>query len=467
MPGGTANKLPQRSQSEKDFLAKSLPRNLDAERCCLGAIILDNQYLTIAAERLVQEDFFLPQHFLIFSHMLELNKKGIPIETISLVESLQAENELEAAGGVAYLSQLTDGLPKLSNVDYYCGLIKDKAILRRMIYTANAVQEQAAAAAEEPNVVLERAKKALDQITDDSAKGGFVSIKSVISNSYARMEKIFNEGRGVTGLQAGYTGLDNQLGGLQDGELTVLAARPSQGKTALALNIAENVAVRSKSPVGLFSMEMSKESLLFRLLSSVGRIDGHKFRTGHFNRDDWDKIKCGLADLGEAPIWIDDDSSPTIQEIAARAHRMKREHGLALLIVDYLQLIVSTDSKASRQEKVSEISRGLKRLAKDLHVPIIALAQLSRRSEQEKRRPILSDLRESGGTEQEADVVLFIHRPKFYDNDAPDEERCKAEIIIAKQRNGPTGILNFVFLARHTRFEEAIPDIWAGISGDE
>jgi replicative DNA helicase len=294
-------------------------------------------------------------------------------------------------------------------------------------------------------------------------KAGLIGVKELVRDNFERLEKIFSEGRRITGLATGYANLDNATAGLQPSELIILAARPSMGKTALALNIAENVAVRHREPVAIFSLEMSKESLLLRLLASEARVDAHKFRTGHMNRDDWGKVTGALTNLAEAPLWIDDSASSTVMEMGAKARRLKRDRGLSLIIVDYLQLVVPTNMgrQSNRQEEVSGMSRALKGLAKELKVPIVVLSQLTRAPEREERKPQLADLRESGAIEQDADVVLFINRPNFYKTDLPDEDRAKAELIIAKQRNGPTGNLNFVFLARHTRFEEAAPDAWS------
>ena len=448
--------------SSDTTLERPLPHNLEAERCILGAVLLDNHALNSAVERLRSEDFFLPQHRQIFERMVQLSEKQQAIDTITLMEDLSRRGELESAGGVAYLSQLADGLPRVSNVDHYARIVKEKAILRGLIYSAAAIQEQALAAGDDADVILDRAESAIFQLAEDRVKAGLIGVKDLVKEGYERLEKIFSEGRRITGLGTGYTGLDNELAGLQPSELVIVAARPSMGKTALALNIAENVALRHREPVAIFSLEMSKESLLLRLLASEARVDAHKFRTGHMNKEDWGKVTAALAQLGEAPIWIDDSASSTVLEMGAKARRLKRDRGLSLMIVDYLQLVTPTGSRRSsnRQEEVSGISRALKGLAKELKIPVVVLSQLTRAPEREERKPQLADLRESGAIEQDADVVLFINRPNFYKTDIPDEERAQAELIIAKQRNGPTGSLNFVFLSRHTRFEEAAPDAW-------
>lgn len=443
-------------------LERPLPQNLEAERSILGAILLDNHALNAAVEKVRSEDFFLPQHRRIFERMIQLGEKQHAIDTVTLMEDLGRLGELEAAGGVAYLSQLADGLPRATNVEHYARIVKEKAVLRSLIHSTAAIQEQALTAGEEADVILDRAESAIFQLAEDRVKAGLVGVKDLVRENYERLERIFSEGRRITGLASGYPALDNETAGLQPSELVILAARPSMGKTALALNIAENVALRQKQPVAVFSLEMSKESLLLRLLASEARVDAHKFRTGHMGRDDWGKITVALRDLGEAPLWIDDSASSTVLEMGAKARRLKRDRGLSMMIVDYLQLVVPTHTGrgTNRQEEVSGISRALKGLAKELKIPVLVLSQLTRAPEREERKPQLADLRESGAIEQDADVVMFINRPNFYKTDLPEEERAKAELIIAKQRNGPTGSLNFVFLARHTRFEEAAPDSW-------
>jgi replicative DNA helicase len=443
-------------------LERPLPHNLEAERSILGAILLDNHALNAAVEKLRSHDFFLPQHRQIFDRMIQLGEKQQAIDTVTLMEDLTRNGNLESAGGISYLSQLADGLPRVTNVEHYARIVKEKAVLRSLIFSASAIQEQALAAGDDADTILDRAESAIFQIAEDRVRAGLIGVKELVRENYERLERIFSEGRRITGLGTGYTDLDNQTAGLQPSELVILAARPSMGKTALALNIAENVALRKREPVAIFSLEMSKESLLLRMLASEARVDAHKFRTGHMNRDDWGKITGALSNLGEAPLWIDDSASSTVLEMGAKARRLKRDRGLSLMIVDYLQLVVPTHTGrgTNRQEEVSSISRSLKGLAKELKLPIVVLSQLTRAPEREERKPQLADLRESGAIEQDADVVMFINRPNFYKTDLPEEDRAKAELIIAKQRNGPTGTLNFVFLARHTRFEEAAPDAW-------
>ena len=443
-------------------LERPLPHNLDAERSILGAVLLDNFALNAAIEKVRSDDFFLPQHRHIFERMVDLAEKQNAIDIVTLMEDLTKRGELDAAGGVAYISQLADGLPRVSNVDHYARIVKEKSILRGLIHSAAAIQEQALAAGEDADVIIDRAESIILGLSEDRIKAGLVGVKELVRDNFERLNKILTEGRRVTGLSTGYANLDNETSGLQPSEMVILAARPSMGKTALAINIACNVAVRNNQPVAIFSLEMSKESLLVRMLAAEARIDAHKFRTGHMGKDDWSKIVNTLNGLSEAPLWVDDSASSTVMEMGAKARRLKRDRGLSLIVVDYLQLCVPVSSgrQSNRQEEVSGMSRALKALAKELRVPVVVLSQLTRAPEREERKPQLSDLRESGAIEQDADMVMFINRPNFYKTDLPEEDRAKAELIIAKQRNGPTGNLNFVFLGRHTRFEEAAPDAW-------
>ncbi len=441
-------------------LERPLPHNLDAERSVLGAVLLDNHMLNAAAEKLRADDFFLDQHRRVFQQMIVLGEAQKAIDLVTLTDELHRKGELEAAGGAAYLAQLVDGVPRVSNVDHYARIVKEKAVLRNLIHTTYAIQQQALEAEEDADAILDRAESSIFQLAEDRIRAGFVGVKELVRENFDRLERIFTEGHRITGLATGYQQLDNLTSGLQPSELIILAARPSIGKTALALNIAENVALNAKEPAAIFSLEMSKESLLLRLLASHARINAHKFRTGHLSRDDWRKMTESLGSLAEAPLWIDDSGSITVVEIGAKARRLKRDKGLSLVVVDYLQLVSARGRFGNRNEEVTSITRGLKGLAKELKVPLLVLSQLTRAPEREDRRPQLADLRESGAIEQDSDVVMFIHRPKAYSTEETAEERAKAEIIIAKQRNGPTDRVHFVFLSAFTRFEEAAPETW-------
>ncbi len=444
-------------------LERPLPQNLDAERSVLGAVLLDNHALNAAVERLRPEDFFLDQHRRVFQQMMALGEAQQAIDLVTLTDELHRRGELEAAGGAAYLAQLMDGVPRVTNIDHYARIVKEKAVLRNLIHTTHAIQQQALEADEDADVILDRAESEIFQLAEDRIRAGFIGVKELVRDNFDRLSKILTEGKQITGLATGYRQLDNLTSGLQPSELLILASRPSMGKTALALNIAENVAVRSQEPVAIFSLEMSKESLLLRLLSSYAHIDAHKFRTGHLSREDGRKMTEALGQLAEVPLWIDDSGSATVVEMGAKARRLKRDKGLSLVVVDYLQLVAARGRFSNRNEEVTSITRGLKGLAKELKVPVLVLSQLTRAPEREERAPQLADLRESGAIEQDADVVLFIYRPNMYKPAQTPAERAEAEIIIAKQRNGPTDRLKFVFLNTYTRFEEAAPDSWTPV----
>jgi replicative DNA helicase len=445
-------------------LERPLPQYLEAERWILGAVINSNHLLlTLIEKGLKSEDFFLDQHKKIYEAMISLDEAHSPIDLLTLSEFLHRQGKIEAAGGAAYLAALGDGMPRIANVEHYVRIVKEKSLLRNIIHTADRIQQDALAGEDEADEVLDRAESLIFQLAEERVRAGFVGVKELVTESFERLHRILTEGRRITGLSTGYNELDKLTSGLQDSELIILAARPSMGKTALALNFAENIAVRSEEPraVGIFSLEMSKESLLLRMLAAVAQIDAHKFRTGHLGRQDWERMSQALQRLSDSPLWIDDSGSATVVEIGAKARRLKRDKGLSLIIVDYLQLISARGKFSNRNEEVSAISRGLKALAKELKVPVVVLSQLTRAPEREDRKPQLADLRESGAIEQDADVVMFIHRPNFYNKDLQEDERRKAELIIAKQRNGPTDKLNYIFLEKFTRFEEAAPESWA------
>ena len=445
-------------------LEKPLPNNLDAERSVLGAILLDNNALNTAIENLRPDDFFLDQHRRVFTQMISLGEAQQAIDLITLTEELHRRGDLEAAGGAPYLASLADGMPKVSNVEHYARIVKEKAMLRNLIHTTHNIQQRAFEGEDGADMILDNAESSIFLLAEDRVKAGLISVRDIVRDNFERLEKIFKEGKSITGIPTGYVELDKLTSGLQSSELLILAARPSQGKTALALNLAENIAIRAGQPVAIFSLEMSKESLLQRLVASVAQIDAHKFRTGHLSRGDWTAMTDALGTISNAPLWVDDAGSISVLEIGAKARRLKRDKGLALLIVDYLQLITARGRFGNRQEEVASISRGLKGLAKELQIPVLVLSQLTRAPERDERGPQLSDLRESGAIEQDADVVMFIYRPHFFKAGASPEEREETELRIAKQRNGPTDNVKFVFRSRLTRFEEAAPDAFSQFS---
>jgi replicative DNA helicase len=448
-------------------LEKPLPNNLDAERSVLGAILLDNNALNSAIENLRPEDFFLDQHRRVFTHMITLGESQQAIDLVTLTEELHRRGDLEASGGAPYLASLADGMPKVSNVEHYARIVKEKAMLRNLIHATHNIQQRAFEGEDGADAILDNAESSIFALAEDRVKAGLIPVKDIVRDNFERLEKIFLEGKSITGIPTGYGELDKLLSGLQRSELLILAARPSQGKTALALNLAENIAIRSGLPVAIFSLEMSKESLLQRLVATVAQVDAHKFRTGHLSREDWRRMTEALGAISASPLWIDDAGSISVLEIGAKARRLKRDKGLSLLVVDYLQLITARGRFGNRNEEVSSISRSLKGLAKELQIPVLVLSQLTRAPEREERGPQLSDLRESGAIEQDADVVMFIYRPHFFKVGAAPEEREQAEILIAKQRNGPTDKVNFVFRSRLTRFEEAAPDAFSQFAPDE
>jgi replicative DNA helicase len=448
-------------------LEKPLPNNLDAERSVLGAILLDNNALNPAIEHLRAEDFFLDQHRRVFTQMIALGESQQAIDLVTLTEELNRKGDLEASGGAPYLASLADGMPKVSNIEHYARIVKEKAILRNLIHTTHNIQERAFEGEDGADAILDGAESSIFALAEDRVRAGLLPIKDIVRDNFERLERIFKEGKSITGIPTGYVELDKLTSGLQPSELLILAARPSQGKTALALNLMENIAIRGGHPVAMFSLEMSKESLLQRLVASVAQIDAHKFRTGHLSKEDWRRMTESLGIISSAPLWIDDAGSISVLEIGAKARRLKRDKGLSMLVVDYLQLITARGRFGNRQEEVSSISRGLKGLAKELQIPVLVLSQLTRAPERDERGPQLSDLRESGAIEQDADVVMFIYRPHFFKAGATPEEREETELRIAKQRNGPTDKVNFVFRSRFTRFEEAAPDAFSQFAPDD
>lgn len=447
-------------------LERGLPANIDAERSILGAILLDNfTYTQASSENLQADDFSLDSHRRIYGRITELADSGRPVDLVTLAEELSRRKEVEAIGGVAYLSSLTDGLPHRPNIEQYVRIVKDKSLLRGLIFASNAAIARAIDEAEPAQDVLTSAEAAIYELSDKRFTSGFRDVKQIVKESFGSIDALYERGQRVTGLETHFVDLDNLTSGLQRSDLVIIAGRPSMGKTAFALNIAENAAVKDNKVVGMFSLEMSREALLLRLLCSNAQVDSHKLRTGFLGRDDYQKLVAALGRLADAPVFIDDTPGITISEMRAKARRLQHQMGgrLDLIIVDYLQLMSGSAAgvKAryeNRTQEVSAISRGLKLLAKELRVPVIGLSQLSRAPESRggDHRPQLSDLRESGSIEQDADLVAFIFREEVYDP-KPENEGF-AELIIAKQRNGPTGKVDLAFLKRSTRFESRAGD---------
>jgi len=437
-------------------LAHSLPANVQAERSILGAILLDNPAYHQAAEHLKADDFSLDSHRRIYSRMVDLAESSRPIDMITLVEELDRSKELEAIGDVAYISGLIDGVPDRPSIEHYIKIVRDKALLRGLIHAANAAITRAAEQSDPAEEILNDAEAAIFQLSEKRIGRGFMGVQEIVKESFGSVDALLQRGQRITGLATHYADLDEMTSGLQKSDLVIIAARPSMGKTAFALNIAENAAIEDQKVVGVFSLEMSREALLLRLLCSRARVDSHKMRTGSLWRDDLTKVVHAMEELAHAPIFIDDTPGIALSEMRAKARRLMQSQGkLDLIIVDYLQLMSGGSKRyENRTQEVSAISRGLKALAKELAVPVIALSQLSRAPESRggDHRPQLADLRESGSIEQDADVVAFIFREEVYKQDDP-ELQGKAELIIAKQRNGPTGKVSLAFLKNSTRFE--------------
>jgi len=433
-----------------------LPANVEAERSILGAILLDNFAYNQAAEHLKPEDFSLDSHRRIYNRMVDLAESSRPIDMITLIEELDRRKELEAIGDVGYVSGLLDGVPDRPSIEHYIKIVRDKALLRGLIHAANAAIARASDQSDPAEDVLNDAEAAIMQLSEKRIGRGFLGVQEIVKESFGSVDALLQRGQRITGLATHYTDLDEMTSGFQRSDLIIIAGRPSMGKTAFAMNIAENAAIEDQKVVGMFSLEMSREALLLRLLCSRARVDSHKMRTGSLWRDDMTKVVRAMDELAHAPIFIDDTAGIVLSEMRAKARRLKQSQGkLDLLIVDYLQLMSGGGKRyENRTQEVSAISRGLKGLAKELSVPVIALSQLSRAPESRggDHRPQLADLRESGSIEQDADVVAFIFREEVYKQDDPDLQG-KAELIIAKQRNGPTGKVKLAFIKNSTRFE--------------
>jgi replicative DNA helicase len=437
----------------RQVLERSLPSNVDAERSLLGSILVNNENYYRIVEFLRSEDFYLDSHRVIFRNMTGLMENSRAIDLITLQDELLKSAALENAGGIGYLSALLDGIPHLLNIEHYIEIVRDKALLRQMINSASRMMADCFDQAEAADAILDKAEQSLFNLSEHRTKAGFVSVKDMEGETQKLLTRLYEDKEMITGVPTGFTDLDRMTSGFQRGDLVILAARPSMGKTALALNIAEHVALRKGTPVGIFSLEMSKQQLLMRFLCAESLVDAHKVRTGYIGKDDFRQLIDALGAVTRAPLYIDDSSSLTIMEMRAKARRLKAEHGLSLIIVDYLQLMSGYGRVENRNQEISGISRGLKALAKELEVPVIALSQLSRAPEQRQgdHRPQLSDLRESGSIEQDADVVLFIYREEVYKSD--EENAGKADLIISKQRNGPIGNVKLAFLKQYTKFE--------------
>jgi replicative DNA helicase len=444
-------------------LDAGLPANVDAEKTILGAILLDNAAHAEAAGVIKADDFSLDSHRRIFLRMSELMDASRSVDIVTLANELARYKEVEAVGGVAYLASLTEGLPRRPVIEDYIRIVKDKSLLRRLMGICSAAIARAADQSEDAIGVLDSTESQLLDVSDAGLTQSLQPIETIVRDSFGTIDNLYKQSLTITGLETGFTKFDEMTRGLQKGELIVIAARPSMGKTALAINIAQNAAVHHHAVVAVFSLEMSRESLLRRMLASQAWVDQRMMQVGHIAGKDHEKLQRALEELIESRIFIDDSANTTVPEMRAKARRLKQNAGgLDLVVVDYLQLMSATLPGASRRgyenrvQEVSAISRGLKAMAKELQVPVIALSQLSRSNEKrDDKRPLLSDLRESGSIEQDADVVAFIHRDSYYNrnDELTQDEKAKSELLIAKQRNGPTGIVHLNFASRFTRFD--------------
>jgi len=427
------------------------PQNIEAEQAVLGAILLDGEALAVTQERIRAEDFYRTAHQRIFQAMEELSEENEPIDLVTLTAKLQNKQLLEEVGGVSYLTELANAVPTAANVDYYAAIIEEKSMLRRLIREATEIVSHGYAGTDDVSDLLSEAERRILEISNRKHTG-FVPIKDALMEVFERIEFLHSNRGGTTGVPSGFIDLDKMTSGFQRSDLIIVAARPSVGKTAFALNIAQNVGVRAKETVAIFSLEMSAAQLVQRMICAEANVDAGRMRTGYLEPDDWEKVTMAIGAMAEAPIFIDDSATITVADIRAKCRRLKKERGLGLIVIDYLQLIQGRGKPGeNRQQEVSEISRTLKQIARELEVPVIALSQLSRSVEQRQdKRPMMSDLRESGSIEQDADIVAFLYRDDYYDKNS--EKQNIIEIIIAKQRNGPVGTVELAFLKNFNKF---------------
>jgi len=437
---------------ELTTLERVPPQNLEAEQAVLGSMLLDEEAIVQGVELLEESAFYKDSHRKIFAALLSLYKANVPVDLVTLTDELRKRNLLEETGGASYLATLTSVVPTAANAEYYCRIVKQKAILRDLIRATTHIAGECYEEAIEPDHLLDKAEALIFDIATKKLRRDAVAMKDIIKSSIEMIDNLYQRKGMITGLPTGFLELDQQLAGLQPADLIVVAGRPAMGKSSLALCIAENVAMGEKAGVAIFSLEMSKESLVQRMLCSHARINAHHVRSGMLSTSDWPNLTKAAGKLSEAPIFVDDSPSVSVLELRAKARRLKSRHNVSLLILDYLQLMEESAYAENRQQEISIISRNLKALARELNVPIIAVSQLSRAPERrESFRPRLSDLRESGAIEQDADVVLMLFREDYYH--LTEENKGIAEVIIAKQRNGPTGTVKLAFISEYTRFE--------------
>ncbi len=436
---------------EEAFLDRVPPQNIEAEKCVLGSIFLDNNALLKVIDLLQPEDFYRPAHSSIFRTMLDLFNSNEPIDLVTVHNALHDKDLLEQVGGAAYLAELAHFVPTAANVVYYAHIVREKSILRRLIATATEIASRCYEGTEPVDDLLEEAERSIFEIRAQGNSKNFFSIKDIIKSAVYQIEQLHHRKEEITGIPTGFREFDRLTAGLQPADLIIVAGRPSMGKTALALNIAQHAALEHEVPVAIFSLEMSKEQLATRMLCAEAKVDAQALRTGRLSDADWQRLTFAANRLSQASIFVDDTPALTVLELRAKARRLMAEHGLGLVIIDYLQLMRSRERRERREQEISEISSSLKAMAKELNIPVVALSQLNRQVEtREIKRPQLADLRESGAIEQDADVIVFIYRDEVYNKESPD--KGKAELIIGKQRNGPTGTVKLAFLAQYSCF---------------
>jgi replicative DNA helicase len=431
------------------------PQNIEAEESILGGILIENEAINRVTEILDPDDFYRDAHRKIFNALINLSERDEPADLITLTNELRKIDQLDSIGGASYLTSLIDSVPTAANIEYYAKIVKEKAILRKLIQTSTEIITQSYEDRGDVEVFLDEAERAIFEISEKRVRPSFYSIREIVKDSFTTIERLFKKKELVTGVPSGFKELDCMTAGFQPSDLIIIAGRPSMGKTAFCLNVAEYAAIENKIPVAIFSLEMSKEQLVIRMLCSQAHVEGTRLRTGYLNESDWPKLTIAAGNLSEAPIYIDDTAALSALELRAKARRLKSEHGLGMLIVDYLQLMKGRARVENRQQEISEISRSLKALSKELSIPVIAVSQLSRKTEERTgNRPQLSDLRESGAIEQDADLIIFIYRDEVYNRSEDNPNRGKAEVIIGKQRNGPIGKIDLAFLDKFTTFKD-------------
>ena len=444
-----------------DALRKVPPQNVDAEESVLGGILIDATALDRVIEVMGEADFYRESHRKIFRAMLGLSERGEPIDLITLNDSLRGRDELQAVGGATYLAELVDRVPSAANIATYARLVREKAVMRSLISVSNEISERCYDGQEDIETFLDEAERLIFDVSEQRVRPAFTKVGDMIMDTIKTVEQLYERKELVTGVATGFLDLDRMTAGLQPADLIIIGARPSMGKTSFALNIAQHVALHHQVAVGVYSLEMSRDQLVLRMLCSEARVGLSKVRTGYLGERDFPRLALAAGRLAEAPIFIDDTPAHNVLEMRAKSRRLKREANVGLIVVDYLQLMRGLTAEENRNQELSEISRSLKALAKELNVPIVALSQLNRQVEQRAdKRPVMSDIRESGSIEQDADVIMFIYRDEMYKADSQDEG--VAEVLISKQRNGPTGTVRLAFRREYTRFENLVEDMEEG-----